>query len=195
MRKELRPALVLLLLLSILTGVVYPLTISGIARVAFPDAAAGSFISHDGVVVGSVLIGQQFSGAEWFHGRPSATGGGAYNAASSSGSNLGPTNPTLRDSLTARATMLRRDNSLGEGRLPVDLLTASGSGLDPHISPAAARLQVRRVAARRGLAEATVTRLVEGHIERRQFGVLGEPRVNVLRLNMALAEVSARGHP
>ncbi|MEO5798431.1 MAG: potassium-transporting ATPase subunit KdpC [Gemmatimonadales bacterium] len=194
MRKELRPTLVLFLLLSLLTGAMYPLAVTGIARVAFPGAAAGSFISHNGVVVGSRLIGQSFAGAEWFHGRPSATGGGGYNAASSSGSNLGPINPGLLDSLAARATTLRRENALGAGALPVDLLTASASGLDPHITPAAARLQIHRVAVRRGVSDAIITDLVAKHTEARQLGVLGEPRVNVLRLNIALAELSARGH-
>ncbi|MES2304022.1 MAG: potassium-transporting ATPase subunit KdpC [Gemmatimonadota bacterium] len=191
MRKELRPALLLFLLLSLLTGVVYPLAVSGIARLAFPGAAAGSLISHNGAVVGSALIGQTFTGAEWFHGRPSATGSGEYNGAASSGSNLGPINPGLLDTLAARAISLRAENHIVGGKLPVDLLTSSASGLDPHISPASALLQVRRIAARRGLAEAVVADLVAQHTEARQLGVLGEPRVNVLQLNLALMQLTA----
>lgn len=193
MRKELRPTLVLFLLLSLLTGVVYPLAVSGIARLAFPGAAAGSLVSYHGAVVGSTLIGQPFTGAEWFHGRPSATGGGAYNAAASSGSNLGPINPALADTFAARAATLSTENAAVGRRLPVDLLTASGSGLDPHISPASALLQVHRVAATRSLSETIVADLVAKYTEARQLGVLGEPRVNVLQLNLALAQLSAGG--
>jgi K+-transporting ATPase ATPase C chain len=185
LRHELRPALVLLLAFTVLTGVLYPLVVTGAASALFPNAAAGSLVTRGDVVVGSALIGQDFQGSAWFHGRPSSAADGRYQPRLSAGSNLGPIHPALQDSVRARATALRAEGSQTEA-LPVDLLTASGSGLDPHISPAAARWQEERVATARGLAPAAVHALVTAHIEGRQFGLLGEPRVNVLRLNLAL---------
>lgn len=185
LRHELRPAVVLLLAFTVLTGVLYPLVVTGAASALFANAAAGSAVTRGGVVVGSALIGQDFQGPAWFHGRPSSAADGRYLPRLSAGSNLGPIHPALRDSVQARAAALRADGN-PSGALPVDLLTASASGLDPHITPAAARWQEARVAAARGLPPATVHALVTAHIEGRQFGVLGEPRVNVLQLNLAL---------
>lgn len=184
-RRELRPAVVLLLAFTVLTGVLYPLLITGAASALFPRQAGGSVVTVGGVAIGSALIGQEFQGPEWFHGRPSATADGPYRPRLSAGSNLGPMHPALLDSVRARAAVLRTAPGEG-GALPVDLLTASGSGLDPHITPAAARWQETRVAAARGLTRATVHALVSAHIEGRQLGILGEPRVNVLALNLAL---------
>jgi K+-transporting ATPase ATPase C chain len=186
MRRELRPALVLLGLLTLLTGVIYPVFVTAVAAVAFPRQAAGSLVERDGQVIGSALVGQAFPGAGWFHPRPSATPGAAYNAASSAGSNLGPTNPVLDSAIEARARALRQENPGWRQGLPVDLLTSSGSGLDPDISVAAARFQVRRVAAARRLPDSLVAQLVERTVTPPQFGLLGERRVNVLRLNLAL---------
>jgi K+-transporting ATPase ATPase C chain len=183
-RHELRPALVLLAAFTLLTGVLYPLVVTGAASALFPNAAAGSPLTRGDVVIGSALIGQDFQGPSWFHGRPSSAADGRYLPRLSAGSNLGPTNPALIDSVRARAAALRADGS--GSALPVDLLTASGSGLDPHITPAAARWQEARVATARGLTPATVHALVTAHLEGRQFGILGEPRVNVLQLNLAL---------
>lgn len=185
LRHELRPALVLLAAFTLLTGVLYPLVVTGAASVLFPNAAAGSPVWRGDVVVGSSLIGQDFQGPSWFHGRPSSAPDGRYLPRLSGGSNLGPIHPALRDSVRARAAALRAEGS-PTGALPVDLLTASGSGLDPHITPAAARWQEARVAAARGLPVSTVHALVTAHVEGRQFGILGEPRVNVLELNLAL---------
>ena len=190
MRNELRPALVLLALLTLLTGVVYPLLVTGVTRLAFPVQVAGSLLERHGVVVGSSLIGQTFSGPAWFHSRPSATSAMPYDAAASSGSNLGPLSPTLADSFRARAAALRTDNPGAPPTLPVDLLTTSASGLDPHITPAAAELQAARVARARTLPEQQVRALVGQFTEGRQLGVLGEPRVNVLQLNLALDRLS-----
>ncbi len=192
MRKELRPALTLLVLLTLLTGVVYPLVVTSAGHAVFPFAASGSLLRRDGVIVGSALIGQRFEGAAWFQGRPSATSAMPYDAAASSGSNLGPLNPVLADSFRSRAAALRQANPGAPALLPVDLLTASGSGLDPHIAPASAALQVPRVALARGLTAQAVSELVRRSTEGRQFGVLGEPRVNVLQLNLAL-EAHGRG--
>lgn len=185
LRQELRPAVVLLLAFTLLTGLLYPLAVTGAASALFSNAAAGSPVRRGDVVVGSALIGQDFQGPSWFHGRPSAAADGRYLPRLSAGSNLGPLHPALQDSVRARAAALRADGSSTEA-LPVDLLTASGSGLDPHITPAAARWQEVRVAAARGLPAATVHALVSAHVEGRQFGILGEPRVNVLQLNLAL---------
>lgn len=185
MLAELRPALVLVAVMTVLTGIVYPLAVTGLAAALFPSEAGGSLLrSADGTVLGSSLIGQPFDDPKYFRGRPSATAPFPYNAASSSGSNLGPTNPALRDAVAARVAALAALG--GAGPVPVDLVTASGSGLDPHISVAAAEYQVERVARARGLATASVRALVAQATEPRTFGVLGEPRVNVLALNRAL---------
>jgi len=187
--KNLITAVLVFLVLTVITGLVYPLLVTGIAQLAFPRPASGSLIERDGKVVGSELIGQPFAGPTYFWSRPSATGPFPYNAAASSGSNLGPINPALLDRMKGDIERIQRAHS-GKGPVPVDLVTASASGLDPHISPAAALYQVERVAAARQLDPAAVRRLVEEQIEGRTFGVLGEPRVNVLRLNLALDRLS-----
>jgi len=185
MWRELRPAFVILAALSVLTGIAYPLLVTVIAKAAFPRQASGSLIEEDGIPRGSELVGQAFDDARYFWSRPSATAPVPYNALASSGSNLGPTNPATEQAIQTRIARLRAFH--GEDRpIPVDLVTASGSGLDPHISPAAARFQVERVAGARGLDAQRVGTLVEEHVEARTFGLLGEPRVNVLRLNLAL---------
>lgn len=186
MLTQLRPALVSLALFTILTGVAYPLLVTGIAQGLLSGQANGSLIAKDGKVVGSVLIGQRFEAPRYFWGRPSATAPFSYNAAASSGSNLGPANEALHKTVKARIGVLRAADSNNPAPIPVDLVTASGSGLDPHISPAGALYQVHRVARARGLDEAAVRRLVEAQIEPRMLGILGEPRVNVLKLNMKL---------
>jgi K+-transporting ATPase ATPase C chain len=186
MLKELKPALLVLALMTVLTGGIYPLFVTGIAQAIFPHEASGSLIEKDGKVAGSELIGQPFSDAKYFWGRPSATGPVPYNAGASSGSNLGPTNPALDEAVKARIDALKASDPANAAPIPVDLVTTSGSGLDPHISPAAALWQAPRVARLRGLSEAEVTRLVDAHTEGRQLGLLGEPRVNVLALNLAL---------
>jgi K+-transporting ATPase ATPase C chain len=186
-----RPAILLLLAFTLLTGLIYPVAVTGIARVAFPVASEGSLIVHEGRVRGSSLIGQPFASPGYFWGRPSATSPYPYNAAASGGSNLGPSNPDLLQAVQARVEALREaeEGSTSPTDLPpvpVDLVTASASGLDPHISPAAAHYQVARVAGARGLDRQVVRALVEEHTEGRQFGLLGESRVNVLELNLAL---------
>lgn len=183
MNTQLRPALMIFLFLTLITGVVYPLTVTGIAQAIFPYQANGSLIDVDGRLYGSELIGQQFDDPKYFWGRPSAAG---YNAAASSGSNLGPINPTLQEMVQSRIDALKEADPTNTLPIPVDLVTASGSGLDPHISVAAALYQIHRVAAARGLSAAEVQSLVEQCTEGRQFGILGEPRVNVLLLNLAL---------
>jgi potassium-transporting ATPase KdpC subunit len=186
MSAHLRPALVSLILLSVVTGLAYPALVTAIAQVVFPRQANGSLIVKDGKAVGSALIGQPFDDPKYFWGRPSATSPFPYNAGASSGSNLGPTNPALTKAVQERVDALRAADPGNTAPVPVDLATASGSGLDPHISPAAALYQVGRVAKARKLDDAAVRRLVEQHTEGRQLGFLGEPRVNVLALNLAL---------
>ena len=188
MKDQLRPALTMLLLLTVLTGLVYPLTVTGLAQVFFPDQAKGSVIVREGKVIGSKLIGQYFDKPEYFWSRPSATSPFPYNAGASGGSNLGPTNPALIAAVKARAAVLRAADPGNDLPVPVDLVTTSGSGLDPHISPASALYQIRRVARVRKLDEAVMRDLVAQHTQGRQLGVLGEPRVNVLLLNLALDE-------
>lgn len=182
----LRNALVMLLVMTGITGVIYPLATGALAHVLFPRQAAGSLVERDGKVVGSSLIGQAFDAPGDFWGRPSATSPGAYNGAASGGSNLGPSNPALTDAVRKRIDALRQADPANTAPVPVDLVTASASGLDPEISPAAADYQVARVARARGMDAAAVRALVSAHTQGRQLGVLGEPRVNVLALNMAL---------
>lgn len=191
MREVLRASAVMLAVLTLLTGVVYPAVVTLLAQVAFPSQANGSLVVRGGGPVGSALIGQEFHRPGHFWGRPSATSRVPYDAAGSGGSNLGPLNPALRENARARVEALRRADP-GPGPAPVDLVTASGSGLDPHISPASAEFQVPRVAKARGRSEDEVRRLVARHTEGRQLGLLGEPRVNVLLLNLALDEAVDR---
>jgi K+-transporting ATPase ATPase C chain len=186
MLKELKPALLMLVLLTGLTGAIYPALITGLAQALFPHQASGSLIKRDGRAVGSELIGQPFSDPKYFWGRPSATGPVPYNAGASSGSNLGPLNPSLEEAVKARIDALKATDPGNTAPIPVDLVTASGSGLDPHISLAAAEYQVMRVARLRGLPPKEVRRLVAASTEGRQLGILGEPRVNVLALNLSL---------
>lgn len=186
MIKHLWTATLMTVVTTILLGIVYPLTITGLAQVLFPDQANGQLITRDGKVIGSRIIGQPFTSPGYFYSRPSAAGNG-YDAGASSGSNLGPTNKKLIDRVAADVARLQKDNP---APVPIDLVTTSGSGLDPHISPAAAAFQVARVARERGVREDAIRRLVTEHTEGRQFGILGEPVVNVLMLNLALDELS-----
>jgi K+-transporting ATPase ATPase C chain len=186
MKALLRPCLATFLALALLTGVVYPLAVTGIARLAFPGQASGSLIERGRRRAGSALLGQSFSRPEYFWSRPSATAPHPYNGAASAGTNLGPTHPALVEAVARRVAALRAADPDNTRPVPVDLVTASASGLDPHISPAAAYYQVERVARARGLAADAVRGLIAEHTEGRTLGVLGEPRVNVLELNLAL---------
>ena len=186
MLEQLKPAIMMLLFLTVLTGLVYPLGITAIAQLLFPYQANGSLIVKDGHVLGSSLIGQPFDDPKYFWSRPSATSPYPYNAAASAGSNLGPTNDALITAVRGRIDALKAADPGNTARVPVDLVTASGSGLDPHISPAAAEYQLQRVARHRGMDEQIVRRLVSEQTEGRQWGIFGEPRVNVLMLNLAL---------
>jgi K+-transporting ATPase ATPase C chain len=186
MMKTVRNAFGLFLALTLVTGVAYPLLVTGVAALVMPERAAGSVVMQDGKAVGSSLLGQPFSDARYFWSRPSATGPQPYNGAVSSGSNLSPTNEALLDAIGGRVQALRDADPGNSAPVPVDLVTASGSGLDPHVSPAAALYQVPRVARARGLPEEKVRQLVAAHTAGRTFGILGEPRVNVLALNLAL---------
>ena len=190
MLKEFKPALILLIALSVLTGMIYPALVSGLANVVFPNQANGSLLENEGKIVGSRLIGQNFADPGHFWGRPSATGPMPYNAAASSGSNQGPLNPALEAAVKGRIAALQASNPGQSAPIPVDLVTASASGLDPHISVAAALWQVPRIAGQRRLAETEITSLVSKHTEGRQWGLLGEPRVNVLALNLALDKLA-----
>lgn len=190
---QLRAALVALLILTLITGVLYPLVVTGLAQLVFPRAANGSLIVANGQAVGSDLIGQPFDQPEYFWSRPSATGPFPYNAAASSGSNYGPREAELLARVQERVAALRAAHPDNTAPIPVDLVTASGSGLDPHVSPAAAAYQVARVARARGLSEEQVGHLMAQYTEGRQFGVLGEPRVNVLALNLALDALPGGG--
>jgi len=192
MRAQIRPSIMMLVVLTVITGLIYPLLVTGIAQVVFPKQANGSLIMKNGQPIGSELIGQSFDDPKYFWGRLSATGTFPYNAfnaealTASSGSNYGPLNPALLDMVKGRIDALKAADPNNTRPIPVDLVTASGSGLDPHISPAAAEYQVARVARARGLDESAVRQLVAQHTEGRDLGILGEPRVNVLELNLAL---------
>jgi len=186
MKAQIRPALMAILIFTLLTGVIYPLVVTGVAQLVFPRQANGSLIVRNGQTVGSGLIGQQFDDPKYFWGRLSATSPFPYNAVASSGSNLGPTNPALLEAVQARIAVLKAADPTNTQPIPVDLVTASGSGLDPDISVAAALYQVPRVARARGMSETAVRLLVDQYTQGRQFGFLGEPRVNVLELNLAL---------
>jgi K+-transporting ATPase ATPase C chain len=191
-KQELRSAVLMFLVLTVITGALYPLGVTRVAGLFFPNQADGSLIYKEGQVVGSRLIGQPFDDPKYFWGRPSATGPFPYNASASSGSNLGPTNDVLKKAVADRVAELKAADPEKTAPVPVDLVTASGSGLDPHISPASAAYQIGRVAKTRGLEEERVRRLVSAQTEERQWGLLGEPRLNVLELNLALDELAKK---
>jgi K+-transporting ATPase ATPase C chain len=195
LKNQLRPAIVVTLVLMVITGLLYPGLVTGLAQVFFPRQADGSLVTVDGRVVGSLLIGQTFAGASYFHGRPSAAGNG-YDDTLSGGTNLGPTSAKLADTLIVQAvdSAVKLDHWV-KGQIPADLVTSSASGLDPHISPASAEGQVARIARARGLSEAVVRALVARHTEGRTLGILGEPRVNVLWLNLALDSLAGSRSP
>jgi K+-transporting ATPase ATPase C chain len=189
-RSVIVPSILFLVIFTVITGLVYPIVVTGIAQVVFPHQANGSLVERDGVILGSELIGQQFDDPAYFWSRLSATGPFAYNAAASSGANYGQTTQALYDMIAARVDALHAEDPENTASIPVDLVTASSSGLDPHISPAAAYYQVARVARERGLEESSVRQLVQDHVEQPFLGFWGEPRVNVLFLNLALDELS-----
>jgi len=193
MLKQLKPVFMVFLLLTVVTGIVYPLLVTGVAQLVFPEKANGSLMRSEGGYAGSELIGQPFDEPKYFWGRLSATPDFPYNSASSSGSNLGPSNPALVEAVKARVEALQKADPGNQSSIPIDLVTSSGSGLDPHISPAAALYQASRVARFRGLSEERVRTLVDQFTEPRQWGFLGEPRVNVLRLNLALDGLQGQG--
>lgn len=184
--KQIYPAFAITVVLTVLLGIIYPLAVTGLAQLIFPRQAAGSLIEKDGKVIGSTLIGQPFTGPGYFHSRPSAAGAG-YDGTASSGTNLGPTSQKLMNNVKTAAEALREENP--GAQIPIDMVTASASGLDPHITPAAAEYQVPRVAKERGMNAEDVRRMVREHTEGRQFGLFGEPRVNVLELNVVLDSV------
>ncbi len=186
MKNQIRPALSMFAILTVLTGLAYPLLVTGVSQVAFPQQANGSLIVHEGKPLGSALIGQSFTEPKYFWGRPSATASVPYNAAASGGSNLGSLNPAQKEAVEGRVKALRDADPTNAAPIPVDLVTASASGLDPHISPAAAYWQLQRVAQARDLSALELRKLIDAHTEQRQWGLLGEARVNVLALNMAL---------
>jgi K+-transporting ATPase ATPase C chain len=189
MKQILVPAVLFTLVITVLTGLIYPLVVTGLSQVLFHHQANGSLIERNGKIVGSELIGQKFTKPEYFHGRPSAAGDG-YDAANSGATNLGPTNQSLINRVSDDIKKFRQENPTYTGPIPADLLTTSGSGLDPHISPASAYAQVDRVAKARGVAPGAIRQVVDRHVEGRQFGLFGEPRVNVLALNLDLDKPS-----
>lgn len=192
--KQLKTAFLLLIIMTIFTGLIYPAFVTAVAQLLFPWSANGSLIKQNNTIIGSKLIGQSFTESKYFWGRPSATSPYPYNALLSSGSNLGPTNPTLILLIKQRAAVLREADPENKQLIPVDLVTASASGLDPDISPLAAYYQIHRIAKARGLSDEVVKQLIDSHITGSVFGILGEPRVNVLQLNIALDQLSIQSN-